>query len=152
MLCDTLYHCLRFFKVVIIPRQGVPVHNIRFSTYLLCITSLNGTLIRFKMFTLPNFWCLEGVWVPIPEVYVEHRLVIITNTVNGVCFCCGVLFINHLFIFSVEHLSVLRGHSVFSSPPQRPMTSDFEGFLSQIVSIIILFLSLFFRKSQYFLF
>ena len=27
---------------------------------------------------------------------------------------------------------VLRGHSVFSSPPQRPMTSDFEGFLYQI--------------------
>ena len=30
--------------------------------------------------------------------------------------------------FSVRILSVLRGHSVFSSPPQRPMTSDFEGF------------------------
>ena len=30
--------------------------------------------------------------------------------------------------FSVRLLSVLRGHSVFSSPPQRPMTSDFEGF------------------------
>ena len=29
--------------------------------------------------------------------------------------------------FSVRLLSVLRGHSVFSSPPQRPMTSDFEG-------------------------
>ena len=28
-------------------------------------------------------------------------------------------------------LSVLRGHSVFSSPPQRPMTSDFEGFSIQ---------------------
>ena len=25
-------------------------------------------------------------------------------------------------------LSVLRGHSGFSSRPQRPMTSDFEGF------------------------
>ena len=25
-------------------------------------------------------------------------------------------------------MSVLRGHSVFSSPTQRPMTSDFEGF------------------------
>ena len=25
-------------------------------------------------------------------------------------------------------LSILRGHSVFSSPPQRPMTSDFEVF------------------------
>jgi len=30
--------------------------------------------------------------------------------------------------FSVRLLSVLRGHSSFSSPPQRPMTSDFEGF------------------------
>ena len=35
-------------------------------------------------------------------------------------FCCC--------FFSVRLLSVLRGHSVFSSPPQRPMTSDFEGF------------------------
>jgi len=25
-------------------------------------------------------------------------------------------------------LSVLRGHSVFSSPPQCPVTTDFEGF------------------------
>ena len=30
--------------------------------------------------------------------------------------------------FSVRLLSVLRGHSVFSSPPQRSMTSDFKGF------------------------
>ena len=34
------------------------------------------------------------------------------------CFC----------FFSVRLLSVLRCHSFFSSPPQRPMTSDFEGF------------------------
>jgi len=35
-----------------------------------------------------------------------------------------------LFIcfFSDRLLSVLRGHSVFVSLPQRPMTSDFEGF------------------------
>ena len=38
----------------------------------------------------------------------------------------------------------------FSSPPQRPMISDFEGFLSQIVSIAFFVLFLFFRKSQYF--
>ena len=31
---------------------------------------------------------------------------------------------------------------VFSSPQQRPMTSDFEGFLSQILSITFLFISL----------
>ena len=36
-------------------------------------------------------------------------------------------FVDDIF-FSVGLLSVLRGHSVFSSPPQRPMTSDFEGF------------------------
>ena len=32
-----------------------------------------------------------------------------------------------LFFFSVPLLSVLLGHSFFSSPPQRPM-NDFEGF------------------------
>ena len=37
----------------------------------------------------------------------------------------------------VRFVPVLRGHSVFSSPPQRPMTSDFEGFLYQILSIIM---------------
>ena len=39
--------------------------------------------------------------------------------------------------FSIRLLSVLRGHSGFSSPPQRPMTSDFEGFLYQILSITL---------------
>ena len=37
----------------------------------------------------------------------------------------------HLFtnlFFTVRLLSVLRGHSDFSSPPQWPMTSDFEEF------------------------
>ena len=42
------------------------------------------------------------------------------------------LFLNvHVFIvyfFSVRLLLVLRGHSLFSSPPQWPMTSDFERF------------------------
>ena len=33
--------------------------------------------------------------------------------------------------FSVPLLSVLRGHSVFSSAPQGPMTSDVEGFSIQ---------------------
>ena len=35
---------------------------------------------------------------------------------------------NLTIYFSVRLLSVLRGHSVFSSPPQWPMTSDVEGF------------------------
>ena len=41
------------------------------------------------------------------------------------------------YFFSVRPLSNLRDHSVFSSPPQRPMTSDFEGFLYQILSITL---------------
>ena len=41
----------------------------------------------------------------------------------------GYYFETILFIFlAFDFLSVLRGHSVFSSPPQRPMTSDFNGF------------------------
>ena len=49
---------------------------------------------------------------------------------------------------SVRFLSVLRGHSVFSSPPQRPMTA--KDFLSKMLSIAFIFLSAFLRKSQYF--
>ena len=37
-------------------------------------------------------------------------------------------FLLFCLFFRVRLLSVLLGHSVFSSPPQQPMTSDFEGF------------------------
>ena len=41
-----------------------------------------------------------------------------------------------VFFSVLLFLLVLRGHSVFSSPPQRPMTSDFERF--SIPDILIL--------------
>ena len=46
---------------------------------------------------------------------------------------CVALDLHQFTIFlsnflKIDLLSVLRGHSVFSSPPQRPMPSDFEGF------------------------
>ena len=41
------------------------------------------------------------------------------------------------FFLVFRLLSFLRGHSVFSSPPQWPMTSNFEGFLYQILSITL---------------
>ena len=41
------------------------------------------------------------------------------------------------FLFNVFFWLVLRGHLVFSSPPQQPMTSDFERFLCQILSITL---------------
>ena len=37
-------------------------------------------------------------------------------------------YIFSIFFLAFDFLSVLLGHSFFSSPPQRPMTFDFEGF------------------------
>ena len=59
------------------------------------------------------------------------------NTVSIIIVINNVASNNKLFFLSVWFLSVLRGHSVFSSPPQRSMTSDFEGFLYQILSITL---------------
>ena len=70
--------------------------------------------------------------------------------VFNICYYMLFHVLNLIYFFSIQLLSVLRDHSVFSSPPQRPMTSDFEGFLSQILSITFFSLSLFFRKSQYY--
>jgi len=55
-----------------------------------------------------------------------------------------------LCFFSVRLLSALECVAIrgFSSVPQWSMTSDFEGFLSQILFITCF--ALFCRKSQYF--
>ena len=45
-----------------------------------------------------------------------------------------------ILFFSVRLLAVLRGHSLFSSPSQRPMTSDFEGFSIHFIIFPILIL------------
>ena len=66
----------------------------------------------------------------------------------NIAYCNTNTIIKPIYLFfSVRLLSVLRDHSVFSSSPHGPMTSDFEGFLSQIVSITFFVLSLFFRKT-----
>jgi len=52
--------------------------------------------------------------------------------------------------FNVRLLSVLRGHLVFSSPPQRPMTSDFEGFSIPDFILYIYFLILILEKEPVF--
>ena len=46
--------------------------------------------------------------------------------------------------FCVRLLSIMRGHSMFKSPPQQPM----KDFLSQILSITFIFLSLLLSKIQ----
>ena len=54
-------------------------------------------------------------------------------------------------LFLAFDLSVLRGHSVFTSPPQRPMTSDFEVFfyLRFYLPILIPFLMLSAKQGNY---
>ena len=68
----------------------------------------------------------------------------------GGCLLCdqvvvGFLYISFfLFFFSFYFclLSFLRGHSVFPSLPQRPMTSDFEGFsIPDIIHYIFFYLN-----------
>jgi len=61
------------------------------------------------------------------------------------------VFLNiYIYISSVRLLSVLRGHSVFSSPPQRPMTADFEGFSIPGFIHYIFFLILILEKEPVF--
>ena len=52
--------------------------------------------------------------------------------------------------FSVRRLLVLRGHSVISSLPQRPMISDFEGFSISDVIHYIYFLILILEEEPVF--
>ena len=47
---------------------------------------------------------------------------------NDDFYCFFFLIFIYFLFFSVRLLSVPRGHPVLSFPPQRPMTSDFEGF------------------------
>ena len=61
-------------------------------------------------------------WHIVAILTLKHRWNV--GLVNG-------LKVEHTLFFcflAFDFLSVLRGHSVVSSPPQWPMTSDFEGF------------------------
>ena len=61
-----------------------------------------------------------------------RKMFINQHTLSHAELSCLAAYLFFFFFFIVRLLSVLRGHSVFSSPPQRPMTSDFEGFLSKL--------------------
>ena len=107
------------------------------------VIHLNTQIILIKGFSIFTFYDLEFGW--------NHACFAIsfkflsclsqTRSLEEIYIpLCPLKINDSIFInfFSVRLLSFLRGHSVFSSPPQRPMTSDFEGFLSQILSITFL--------------
>ena len=83
-----------------------------------------------SLYCSPNFNEIEVIHVSIGPYKVVHlSLCLIVYVLIGHFYC--------LRFFSVQLLLVLLGHLLFSSLPQRPMTSDFEGFLSQIISITL---------------
>ena len=52
----------------------------------------------------------------------------------------SIIFITkHFFLFLAFEFCLLCVVIVFFTPPQRPMTSDFEGFLYQILSITLFY-------------
>ena len=109
----------------------------------MCFRKENNGCYRSTITQNENF-TLYIMWFTIPEI----KTPVPTNAGNEIQSCVGMLnFISwgvtyvyknisqKGFFFSVRLLSVLCGHSFFSSPPQRPMTSDFEVFLHQILYI-----------------
>ena len=101
---------------------------------LCCLNKYNWCLCRFigKLYIL--LWTLLEI-LSVISIFVHEvfwiKLIVGVNNYEIRPWSVSLLF------FSVRLFSVLRGHLVFSSSPQRPMTSNFKGFLYQILSITL---------------
>ena len=93
------------------------------------------SLSKYHMFVF--LWFQHFVWLVslifeyynVKSVsYMLYAILIYISVVLLLSLWFEFIFYFFSIFFSIWLLSVLRGHSVFSSPPQRPMTSDFEGF------------------------
>ena len=78
-------------------------------------------------------------WNETHSCYKGH---IYSHSIHIICLCIFSMKTNLSYPSAVCLLLLVTGTScaiiwVFSSPPQRPMTSDFEGFLYQILSITL---------------
>ena len=109
--------------------------------------ALKGEQILHTFFFL--YFLFSKLLMPHPDVAerYRHRL---NCCCNCLCSCCCWWFIKNKKKLAFNFCRFCVIIRFFSSPPQRPMTSDFEEILSQILSITFFVLSLFLRKSQYF--
>ena len=107
-------------------------YTIMFILYFFVITSIYWhknvlcTNVKWTFLTI-----LEGLNSrKIPYLWFFNFVILCYMKKKGILFFLFFLFLGNLKkkCFSVRLLWVLHGHSVFSSPPQRPMNSDFEGF------------------------
>ena len=80
----------------------------------------------FKVFILRSW-----IWCPLSAALYTLSVVCQNKTWHY-----SIVSFYYIFL-AFDFFSILRGHLFFSSPPQRPMTSDFEGFLYQILSITL---------------
>ena len=113
--------------------------------YFHCVFYITGDMLVLLSMCILYIWRYACFIFTVHFIYLTIRLfyfhcaffltgdtlVMIQSTHN-----VYVLLVLYLLI-SDRLLSVLRGHSFFSSTPQRPMASDFEGFLYQILSITL---------------
>ena len=85
----------------------------------------------FFMMTIDRLFVMMTIYWLFVMMTIEWLFVMMTIDWLFVIMTIDWLFVILFFIyiiFSVRLLSVLRGHSVVQSPPQRPMTFDIEGF------------------------
>ena len=102
-------------------------------------------LYRYEMTANPIWWP-DIVQVKDRQKYVTCRSKTEQKTFNIKVSTCTTFL---SFFFSVRPLSVLRGHSVFSSPPQQPMTETSKDFYTRSYPLHY-FLILFLEKEPVF--
>ena len=105
------------------------IYNLYTYLYFLTITRVKNQVNEYKCISSNCFQKHD-------QILHTHKLIDLYKNIDTVK-QGEYFFIFLIYFFSIRLLSVLRGHSVFSSPPQWPMTSNFEGFLYQILSITL---------------
>ena len=123
-----------WFTVVIETPYG---HSLDCSLFYICWCCVNIWTLFYSNSVVCHFLYLffpQGTnglhTLMIKHLMALQRIVMFVFLFTLMCFLFTyTLFVSfYYFYFSVRLLSVLLGHSVFSSRPQRPMISDFEGF------------------------
>ena len=123
--------------------EDIPsVHVLKY-TYIYRVNGITTRTIRvyWSKYIKKYFEIRKKSWTDISILYVCCVRIYIWHCLTlFICNFYNILYIYYFifYFFSVRLLSVLRGHTVISSPPQQPMTPDFKGFLYQILSIILI--------------
>ena len=96
-----------------------------------------GNVNKSEQVTVHSIIFLKYIFITTYSCVIIIPLLLTTISIEPTLHLLHSVTLFSFYFFSVRLLSVLRGHSIFSSSRQRPMTSDFGGFLYQILSITL---------------